>query len=320
MRYEGDRWWPATLLLFGPRWVWATPLVLLLPLAVIFRRRSLLVLCTSAVVVIGPIMGLCLPWGRVLGGASGGSTLRVLTCNTHWHALRTGAMRQLLIDTHPDIIALQECSRETPAAILTKGKWYIDFDGELCVASRYPIRRVANIAARDWRDLYGSAMQYQVMAAGGAVTFINLHLESPHMPIRGALLGQADGDEQVEDNSRHRWRQALHVARHATDAGPDVIMAGDFNTPSDSRTFRQAFGDFEDAYSEAGFGFGWTYHHSGTRTRIDHIVSGAGWHCEKCWVGPNVGSPHRPVIADLRETPVQKHAQIRLEPQFVTGR
>jgi vancomycin resistance protein VanJ len=29
LRTASDRWWPATLLLFGPRWVWLLPLAVL---------------------------------------------------------------------------------------------------------------------------------------------------------------------------------------------------------------------------------------------------------------------------------------------------
>jgi vancomycin resistance protein VanJ len=36
--------------------------------------------------------------------------------------------------------------------------------------------------------------------------------------------------------------------------------------------------------------------------RIDHILAGPGWYCARCWVGPDVGSPHRPVLADLIAT------------------
>jgi endonuclease/exonuclease/phosphatase (EEP) superfamily protein YafD len=36
-----------------------------------------------------------------------------------------------------------------------------------------------------------------------------------------------------------------------------------------------------------------------TGVRIDHILAGHGWRCRRCWVGPNIGSAHRPVIADL---------------------
>src|SRR4051812_9826777 len=33
LRFQSDRWWLATLVLFGPRWLVAAPLPLLLPLA-----------------------------------------------------------------------------------------------------------------------------------------------------------------------------------------------------------------------------------------------------------------------------------------------
>ena len=41
IRLAGDRWWLATLMLFGPRWVYATPALVLLPLALALRRRLL---------------------------------------------------------------------------------------------------------------------------------------------------------------------------------------------------------------------------------------------------------------------------------------
>ena len=39
--------------------------------------------------------------------------------------------------------------------------------------------------------------------------------------------------------------------------------------------------------------------------RIDHILAGPGWRCGRCWVGPDVGSPHRPLLADLVYSPAQ---------------
>src|SRR5258707_8361859 len=42
LRIAADRWWVATLLLFGPLWVFALPLAILLPAALLFRPRSLL--------------------------------------------------------------------------------------------------------------------------------------------------------------------------------------------------------------------------------------------------------------------------------------
>ena len=33
-----DRWWPATILAFGPRWIYGLPLVVLVPMAAGGRR------------------------------------------------------------------------------------------------------------------------------------------------------------------------------------------------------------------------------------------------------------------------------------------
>jgi hypothetical protein len=60
-------------MLFGPRWVYATPALVLLPLALGFRRRLLWAIGLAMVVVLVPIMGFCFPWAG-LGVATGQST------------------------------------------------------------------------------------------------------------------------------------------------------------------------------------------------------------------------------------------------------
>src|ERR1700722_8454022 len=64
-----DDWWPATLLLFLPRWIWGVPLAVLALGALVLRPRLLGVLLIGAVVVLWPIMGLCLPWQRLFSAA-----------------------------------------------------------------------------------------------------------------------------------------------------------------------------------------------------------------------------------------------------------
>ena len=65
----GDRWWVATLLTFGPRWVILAPLSTLVPLALFFHRRALAPLAAGAGLVAGPLMGLCAPWRSLTAGA-----------------------------------------------------------------------------------------------------------------------------------------------------------------------------------------------------------------------------------------------------------
>lgn len=74
----GDVWWPATLILFGPRWLLLLPLVFLLPMVIIGNRRLILPLIVLLVIVMGPVMGLTIsptnaPYSK--------GTLSVITCN-----------------------------------------------------------------------------------------------------------------------------------------------------------------------------------------------------------------------------------------------
>src|ERR1700722_4504745 len=57
----GDRWWPATVLIFAPRWTLALPLILLLPAAALLHRRSLITLAAAVVLLVWPILDLRIP-------------------------------------------------------------------------------------------------------------------------------------------------------------------------------------------------------------------------------------------------------------------
>jgi len=53
--WGGDRWWFATVMLYSPRWIYALPLIVLVPTALLWRRRMLWVLTAAALIVGGPI-------------------------------------------------------------------------------------------------------------------------------------------------------------------------------------------------------------------------------------------------------------------------
>ena len=71
------------------------------------------------------------------------------------------------------------------------------------------------------------------------------------------------------------------------------------NTLPDGVVFRESWGNFHDAFGEAGCGWGFTHYAMGTGVRIDHVLGGPGCAFEDCRIGPEVGSPHLPVIADV---------------------
>ncbi len=129
----GDRWWFSTLILFGPRWLCVLPLVLLVPMAAIWRRGLLWPLALAAILAVGPIMGLCLPWARL--GVPKGPALRVLTCNLKGHCHDNPALNELIRTAAPDIVALQGCWSDVRVA--WPAGWQVCQEGETLIASRY---------------------------------------------------------------------------------------------------------------------------------------------------------------------------------------
>jgi len=292
-----DLWWPATLLLFSPRWVAALPLVLLLPAAGLLRRRALGPLLAAFVVVAGPVMGFCIPWQRLLSDPPQGKRFRLLTCNMHYHKEGSVPLERLVAATRPDIVVLQEWrgSEESPA--FSGGAWNTHDVRGLFLASAYPLRRATQFGS-DSTGEDGSIMRYELETPAGTVNVFSLHLASPRDGLAKMVHKRGTAPDDLEAGSQLRWRQSEYLARVADVSGP-VLLAGDFNTPPESAIFRSLWGRYTNAFSFAGWGWGYTFSGARTLVRIDHILTGPGWHCDACWVGPDIGSLHRPILVDL---------------------
>jgi vancomycin resistance protein VanJ len=293
----GDRWWPATLALFGPRWLVSLPLMALIPAAIWYRRGWMLIL-PSAWIVLIQIMGFNIPWRGFFPRASPSPTLRVLTCNIHRSQLNPAALAQLISSVNPDVVALQEwTSRFDP---LFDSSWNTRREGELFIASRLSIGSVTTIEGSDWAGP-GQATTFTITTTFGKVNITNLHLASPHSQFEDVLDRGTNAGSRIESNSKTRLIQSRAVRLAVANLGGGMtLLMGDFNTPDDSAIFRTAWTDLSDAFRVAGWGFGYTYHAKKTLLRIDHILASSGWQCDRCWVGPDIGSPHRPLIAELR--------------------
>jgi endonuclease/exonuclease/phosphatase (EEP) superfamily protein YafD len=299
MRWAGDRWWLGTLILFGPVWVTALPLAVLVPGAAMVRRRSLRVLGPAAFVAFFGVMGVCVPWRTWISGEAKGARLRVLTCNVHGWSAGDAALTQLILDTKPDIVLFQEWPTYRDPPELGGGHWQVRRDGELFIASRYRI-----ILAHYFPDLArgnsgGAAARYAIDGPGGAFSLFNVHLASPHGPFNSVIWGKPEADEQLDAHIAIRTWQSEQLTDAALSDGPSAVLAGDFNTPGEGGIYRAYWAHFSDAFSAAGFGTGHTYFGEGAAVRIDHIFMGEGWRCVDCRVAGSIGSPHHPLIADL---------------------
>ncbi len=319
IRLIGERWLPVSLLLFGPRWMVALPAVPLMVTAVLARRRLAIgATLIALIVVVWPLMGFCVSWARLKGDppTDGAYHLRVISFNAHEQSVPRDrkAWDEMIRTAQPDVIALQEW-RGGPTVTGAAGGWYGIDDGELRLESRYPVHQTGSLFKSDLPSM-GAATQFEIETPAGPVPFVVVHFASPHGSLRDAVQGRRrwGSNPTLGENTQDRDDQAQAIAQAAKELGGQAIVLGDFNLPSDSQTFRQSFGALTDAFvNDGGFGFGWTYTTRSTAVRIDHVLVGSHWRCGRAWVGPNVGSPHRPLIADLELVrPEPKLASLRL--------
>jgi vancomycin resistance protein VanJ len=294
----GDLWPPGTVLLFGPRWVLVLLAALLLLAALAFRRRALWPAVPALLIAAGPFAGFSVPSERLGSDPPAGTGLRVLTCNMHFAKTDQRPLDQLVVETRPDVVAIQEWRDSAQSEVLVGDGWHAHRVPGLFLASRYPIRRADRLGESSTGE-QGSVMRYELDTPAGGLTVFNLHFATPRKGLGALLSFEQQGLNEIRANSELRLRQSEFVAAQAGQVTGPVVLLGDFNTPLESAIFRRVWSDYANAFSEAGWGWGYTFRARRTAVRIDHVLVGGGGQPTKCWVGPDVGSPHRPVLADL---------------------
>ena len=233
--------------------------------------------------------------------------MRVATLNADLGDLRPDALRQWIEQTRPDVVALQAVADGHRVQVfgpdpLARG-WHLRKNGEVLLASRYPIlaTRVYDDAAFSGGD-GGVLAAYDLQTPAGVVHLFNIHVATPRYALLAVVHRRWAGRAEVKANIDRRRRQA-GMARQWVDAalesGGKVLVLGDLNMPPDSAIYRRFWGGLSNAFDSAGFGFGNTHFTRHTAVRIDHVLAGPGWRYLRCWTGANVGSAHRPVVADI---------------------
>jgi vancomycin resistance protein VanJ len=301
-----DQWWPATALSFAPLWTLATPLILLLPLALLCHRWSFITLAAAGVLLAWPVMGLQIAWHRTPNDGHA-TFIRVMTCNIHRVQLNAAEFKMVLDNLHPDVVAVQDWTSVDQPKLFPSSTWNTRRDGELFLASRFPIIQSQWITLTEpppvkFNSRLGAAAYYRLLTPMGEVSLINLHLSSPHAALEALARFDPTSPEQLAYNSRCREMESDAIEQFTERLDDPVLIVGDFNTPMESILYRRHWDHLTNAFSAVGFGFGTTHISTSSSIRIDHILYGAGWRARACWIGPAVGSPHRPLVADMQRS------------------
>jgi endonuclease/exonuclease/phosphatase family metal-dependent hydrolase len=306
MHLAGDRWWPGTVLLYGPRWILALPFITLLPLAAWRRPEMLLPLLACGAIVLGPYMGLV--WHPSGPAAPRTQILRILTCNIGGPDFTPGELSKLVRELDVDVVTLQETPKNL--ALSLPAGWYESHSSSVSVCSRYPLKALPDVNGRHLPDVWPRASLHPciVSAKGCDIYFGIVHFPTPRPGLTRMLDRRTGLNPDKADRLHELTAERLHLSGSAkqevTMQKLPVIIAGDFNMNVESAIYKEHWGDFHNAFSETGRGYGWsafpTLRGLPLPQRIDHILCGPDLAPLACFVGRDVGSDHLPVIADIR--------------------
>jgi endonuclease/exonuclease/phosphatase (EEP) superfamily protein YafD len=225
----------------------------------------------------------------------GKAVIRVLTLNCA--IFKFGNPAPDIAAWQPDIVLLQE-------------------------AFPYQVRQVADV-------LYGGRGDYRAHQTTGVVTRWKIlqEVRDPTRRDQEVTLQLPDGQSMVVVNvhlttaatdlrlwrrsawTTHRNNRALRLHElsltrqvlEQTTAFPNVptLIGGDFNAPATDIVHRQLSGEFVDAFSAAGTGWGDTYQRRFPILRIDHIYATRHLVPVRSRVAATRHSDHRMVVADF---------------------
>jgi endonuclease/exonuclease/phosphatase (EEP) superfamily protein YafD len=257
-------------------------------------------------VVFVPLMGLQLHRHKP-AELPQGQVLRVLTYNVYGGRFNNQQFTQLLQDSVVDLVALQECPEELPLTLPVG--WYEVRKRGLALFSRYPLHLVTLVQVKQPHEQWpGSHLLHaEVRTPAGPIALCSIHLPSPRFGLQAVLdkytLLRPSRKQLLEQQTRARRFAATEVQKYLKGISQPLLVVGDFNTPPESILFKEVWGGYHNAFSETGLGYGWTQRVSVRGlpygARIDHVLSKNGLQPLLCEVGPDMGSDHLPLIADV---------------------
>ncbi|MCK5341767.1 MAG: endonuclease/exonuclease/phosphatase family protein, partial [Candidatus Heimdallarchaeota archaeon] len=206
---------------------------------------------------------------------------------------------ELIKDTKPDIIALQEAGNPSLLRMIEKAfpsdTWHGSFKEGFSIISKMEM----NDQEMDWDGRRGAIRKYQIKNRDHVITFFNVHFMTPRPGFEALLTNGFSGIDMMKRITEVQRKEASMASR-AIGSNANIIIAGDFNMSSIHPIYRKNWSSFLDAFSQKGFGFGYTKYLLFHGVRIDHVLCSSNWKIINAMVGPSLDCDHRPLIVDLK--------------------
>jgi endonuclease/exonuclease/phosphatase (EEP) superfamily protein YafD len=244
-------------------------------------------------------MGLCIPWSSLVERAShDGLPIRAITINVGNLDDRAGLMN-FLREVNADLITFQEWSDSSIEPIELGPSWYTASEGELFIASRFPILETV-VSPRGRGRWYSPIIRCVIKTPAGLVHVYCVHLYTLRKGLDAVRGNWWNGVPELKRVTAIRNEESQVSSRFVGSFDRPTLVLGDFNMTSDSAIFQDHWGRWQDAFGSRGFGFGYTFSSRKIGLRIDHALADpAHWHIRSCRVGPGFRGQHRPLVAEF---------------------
>jgi endonuclease/exonuclease/phosphatase (EEP) superfamily protein YafD len=244
-------------------------------------------------------MGFCIPWSSLVERAPHERLpIRAITINVGQLEDRAGLTR-FLRDVNADFIAIQEWSASSIEPKDLGPDWYTASEGELFVASRFPILETV-VAPRGRGRWYAPMIRCVVKTPAGLVHVHCVHMYTIRKGLDAVRSNWRIGVPELMRVTAIRNEESQISSRFTGSFDTPTLVLGDFNMTSDSGIFQEHWGCWQDAFGARGFGFGYTFSSRKIGLRIDHALADpAHWRIHSCRVGPDFCGQHRPLVAEF---------------------
>ncbi|RXR29388.1 endonuclease [Flavobacterium piscinae] len=212
----------------------------------------------------------------------------------------------------PDVLCVQEFSNQNNVDFRVYKHKYVFIEGKntklgQAIFSKYPI---VNQGVIPFPNSTNNAIYADIKRGKDTIRVYSIHLQSIKItPDVHEIDENIQGVSQ--DKSKRMFRrmsssftsqqkQAEIIKKHKSDCSYPLIICGDLNNSPFSFVYRSVKGDLNDAFEEAGSGFGSTYNFKYFPARIDYIFTDKKFEVKQFSSFPNFkNSDHFPIVARL---------------------
>lgn len=207
-------------------------------------------------------------------------------------------------EKNPDILCLQDYRVDKEVSFDSYFK-FENVSGDKvkngqAIFSKYPI---INSGSVEFPDTFNNAIFVDVVKKNDTIRIYNVHLQSLKIDVNNEEILNETSEKLVNSVSntfKIQQEQTELFLKHKSQSPYKMIICGDFNNTAYSYVYKQIKGDLQDAFVEAGNGFGRTYNFRFFPVRIDFILVDDAFEVNSFKTFDVELSDHYPVISRVK--------------------